>query len=138
MSVGQVLARIEPEDLIQYGLIPELIGRLPVVSTLHPLSDAALMDILVKPKNALIKQYEKLFEMDGVTLRFEEEALEKIVELTQGKAMGARGLRAVLETAMFDIMYEVPAQEDIKECIITKEFIESKDPPEIVYRKKRA
>ena len=96
------------------------------------------MDILVKPKNALVKQYEKLFEMDGITLRFEEEALEKIVEMTQEKAMGARGLRAVLETAMFDIMYEVPAQEDIKECIITKDFIESKGPPEIVYRKKRA
>ena len=91
-----LLPRVEPEDLIQFGLIPELIGRLPVVGTLHPLSDAALLDILVKPKNALIKQYHKLFEIDGVDLRFEDGALEKVVELTQEKEMGARGLRAVL------------------------------------------
>ena len=138
MSLGQVLSRIEPEDLIQFGLIPELIGRLPVVSTLHPLSNAALMDILVKPKNALVKQYQKLFEMDGTTLRFEDEALEKIVEQTQEKAMGARGLRAVLETTMFDIMYKLPAEEDIKECVITRGFIESREPPELIYKKKRA
>ena len=135
---NNLLPRVEPEDLVQFGLIPELIGRLPVVGTLHPLSDEALLDILVKPKNALVKQYQKLFEMDGVELRFEDEALEKVVELTQEKDMGARGLRAVLETVMFEIMYELPARNDVKECVITREFIEDKVPPTFVYNKKRA
>ena len=135
---NNLLPRVEPEDLIQFGLIPELIGRLPVVGTLHPLSDAALLDILVKPKNALIKQYQKLFEIDGVDLRFEDEALEKVVELTQEKEMGARGLRAVLETVMFEIMYELPARDDVNECVITREFIEDKAPPTFIYKKKRA
>ncbi len=135
---AQLCSRVEPEDLIQYGLIPELIGRLPVVSTLHPLSDRAMMEILVTPKNALVKQYQKLFEMDGLVLRFEDEALEKIVESAQQKSMGARGLRAVLETSMFEIMYELPARDDIKECVITREFIESKAPPTYLFRRKRA
>ena len=135
---SQLCSRVEPEDLIQYGLIPELIGRLPVVSTLHPLSDRAMMEILVKPKNALVKQYQKLFEMDGLVLRFEDEALDKIVESAQQKSMGARGLRAVLETSMFEIMYELPARDDVKECVITREFIESKAPPTYVFRRKRA
>jgi ATP-dependent Clp protease ATP-binding subunit ClpX len=138
LDPGQLLARVEPEDLIQYGLIPELIGRLPVVSTLHPLSNEALLAILEKPKNALVKQYQKLFEMDGMTLSFEEMALRKVVELTQDKAMGARGLRAVLEMAMFEIMFEVPSKEDVKECIITADFIAHKGPPTFVYKKKRA
>ena len=138
MDPGYVLSKVEPEDLIQYGLIPELIGRLPVASTLHPLSDAALMEILVKPKNALIRQYQKLFEMDGMSLKFEEEALTKVVELSQQKNMGARGLRAVLETAMFEIMYELPSRSDVKECIITGDFIEAKGPPTFVHKKKRA
>ncbi len=138
MDVGVVLSKVEPEDLIYYGLIPELIGRLPVVSTLHPLSDTALLDILVKPKNALIRQYQKLFEMDGISLKFEEEALSKVVNLSQEKALGARGLRAVLETAMFEIMYELPSRNDVKECIITAEFIDAKGPPTFIYKKKRA
>ena len=133
-----LLARVEPEELIQYGLIPELIGRLPVVGILHPLSDQALMDILLKPRNALVKQYQKLFEMDGIALRFEEAALQKVVESTQEKEMGARGLRAVLETVMFEIMFDLPARDDIAECVITKEFIENKAPPTFVYNKKRA
>ena len=133
-----LLARVEPEELIQYGLIPELIGRLPVVGILHPLSDQALMDILLKPRSALVKQYQKLFEMDGIALRFEEEALQKVVESTQEKEMGARGLRAVLETVMFEIMFDLPARNDIAECVITKEFIENKAPPTFVYNKKRA
>ena len=135
---NNLLPRVEPEDLIQFGLIPELIGRLPVVGTLHPLSDRALMDILVKPRNALIKQYAKLFELDGIELRFEDGALEKVVELTQEKEMGARGLRAVLETVMFEIMYELPVRNNIVECVITREFIEDKAPPTFVYNKKRA
>lgn len=138
LDPGQLLARVEPEDLIQYGLIPELIGRLPVVSTLHPLSNEALLDILVKPKNALVRQYQKLFEMDGMSLSFEDMALRKVVELTQEKSMGARGLRAVLETAMFEIMFELPSRDDVKECIITADFIDHKGPPTFVYKKKRA
>ena len=138
LDAGQLLTRVEPEDLIQYGLIPELIGRLPVISTLHPLSEHALMDILEKPKNALVRQYEKLFEMDGLALSFEDPALRKVVALTQEKAMGARGLRAVLETAMYEIMFELPSRSEVKECIITADFIEQKGPPTFVYRKKRA
>jgi len=138
LDQSNLLSWVEPEDLIQFGLIPELIGRLPVVGTLHPLSDRALMDILIKPRNALTKQYKKLFEMDGIELRFEEDALEKVVELTQEKEMGARGLRAVLETAMFEIMFELPARDDINECIITRAFIESEAPPTFVHNKKRA
>ena len=137
-DIGQLLARVEPEDLIQFGLIPELIGRLPVVSSLHPLSNDALLDILEKPKNALIRQYQKLFEMDGLSLRFEEDALRKVVERTQEKSMGARGLRAVLETAMFEIMFELPSKDDVKECIITADFISAKGPPTFVYKRKRA
>ena len=137
-DVGHLLSRVEPEDLIQYGLIPELIGRLPVVSSLHPLSAQALLDILVKPKNALVRQYQKLFEMDGLILRFSQEALDKVVKLCQEKEMGARGLRAVLETAMFEVMYELPSRSDIKECIITGEFIDAKGPPTFVHKRKRA
>ena len=137
-DLGQVLSRVEPEDLIQYGLIPELIGRLPVVSTLYPLSDRALMDILIKPRNALVKQYEKLFEMDGMTLRFEPQALEKIVELAQKKAMGARGLRGVMEKAMLEMMFDLPVRDDVRECIITRQFIEAQGEPTHIYRKKRA
>ena len=132
------MPRVEPEDLIQFGLIPELIGRLPVVSTMHPLSNKALRDILLKPKNALIKQYQKLFEMDGVELRFEEDAIEKVVEMAQVKEMGARGLRAVLETVMFEIMFELPARDDVKECVITRDFIEHKGPPTYIPHRKRA
>lgn len=133
-----VLLHLQPEDLVQYGLIPELIGRLPVVSTLHPLSDHALKQILVKPQNALVRQYQKLFEMDGIELSFDDSALDKIVELTRGKEMGARGLRAVLESLMFGIMFDLPSREDVKECIITRDFIEAKGPPELVLKKKRA
>jgi len=138
LDAGALLSRVEPEDLIQFGLIPELIGRLPVVSTLYPLSNKALLDILLKPKNALTRQYEKLFEMDGMSLRFEDDALDKVVELAQKKAMGARGLRAVLETVMYEIMFELPSRRDIKECAITADFIEAKAPPIFVHKKRRA
>ncbi len=137
-DLNRTFARVEPEDLIQYGLIPEFIGRLPVIGTFHPLNNTVLMEILIEPKNALIKQYKKLFEMDGMALRFEQDALEKIVEYAQEKAMGARGLRAVLETVMLEIMYELPARKDVKGCVITKDCIESKEPPLFSKRKKRA
>ncbi len=133
-----LLAYVEPEDLVQFGLIPELIGRLPVLSTMHPLGEKALFDILHRPRNALIKQYQKLFEMDGVELRFEDDALTKVVEMAQVKEMGARGLRAVLETVMFEIMFELPSRDDVQACVITRDFIERKGPPTYVFNRKRA
>ena len=140
-DVGQennILRNVESEDLIQFGLIPELIGRLPVVSTLNPLSGVVLLDILQKPRNALIKQYQKLFEMDGVKLSFEPDALERVVDIAKEKEMGARGLRAVLETLMFQVMFELPSRTNIEECVITLDFIEKNSPPTYLYSKKPA
>ena len=133
-----LLSYVESDDLVQYGLIPELIGRLPVVSTLNPLNDEVLLDILQRPKNALTRQYKKLFEIDGIKLSFELDALERVVDLAKEKAMGARGLRAVLETVMFEIMFELPALPDVTECIITLDFIEKNSPPIYLYSKKSA
>lgn len=129
-SIGEILAQIEPEDLLKYGFIPELVGRLPVASTLDELGEDALMDILIKPKNSLIRQYQKLFEMDGIHLRFEEDAMKKIVELSIKKGTGARGLRSVLEEAMLEPMYEIPSRSEMKEFVITKELIERRAPAE--------
>ena len=133
VNTNNLFPYVEPEDLVQFGLIPELIGRLPVLSTMHPLSDKALYDILHRPRNALIKQYQKLFEMDGVELRFDEEALAKVVEIARDKEMGARGLRAVLETVMFEVMFELPGRDDVKECIITRDFIERKGSSQLCF-----
>ena len=135
---NNILHNVESEDLIQFGLIPELIGRLPVVSTLNPLSGVVLLDILQKPRNALIKQYQKLFEMDGVKLSFEPDALERVVDIAKEKEMGARGLRAVLETLMFQVMFELPSRTNIEECVITLDFIEKNSPPTYLYSKKPA
>ena len=133
-----ILRHVESEDLVQFGLIPELIGRLPVVSTLNPLSDLVLLDILQRPRNALIKQYQKLFEMDGVRLSFDLDALERVVEIAKAKEMGARGLRAVLETVMFEVMFELPGLQDVEECKITLDFIEKISQPTYSYSKKSA
>ena len=137
-AIGEILVEVEPEDMIHYGLIPELVGRLPVVCTLDELDDGTLLDILTKPKNAVTKQYHKLFELDGIKLKFEKDALKKIVELTQQKGTGARGLRAVLEDVMLEIMYQIPSRDDISECVITKGVIERKGEPTYVPRRKRA
>lgn len=133
-SIGELLSHVEPEDLIEYGLIPELVGRLPVVCALDDLDEGALMDILVKPKNALVKQYQKYFEMEGIKLKFTDEALRKVVQLARKRGTGARGLRAIMENAMLDIMYKVPSMKDVKECIITEEVIERKAEPEYVFK----
>jgi len=133
-SIGELLSHVEPEDLIEYGLIPELVGRLPVVCALDDLDEGALMDILLKPKNALVKQYQKYFEMEGIKLKFTEEALRKVVQLARKRGTGARGLRAILEDAMLDIMYRAPSMRDVKECIITEEVIEHKAEPEYVFK----
>ena len=118
-----MLEMVEPQDLIKYGLIPEFVGRMPVVGTLGDLDIAALVEILTKPKNALVKQYQKLFEYEGVTLHFNPDALEGIAELAQGRKVGARGLRIIIEELMLDLMYLLPAQRKIKEFIVTKEMV---------------
>lgn len=132
----EVFTYVEPEDLQRFGLIPELIGRLPVISGLHELSDEALLDILQKPKNALVKQYKKLFKMEDVDLEFEDQALEAIVQQAKARKTGARGLRSIMESAMLDIMFTLPSMKNIERCIITRETIEKKAPP--VYEKRKA
>lgn len=131
-----IFTHVEAQDLQRYGLIPELIGRLPVISGLHQLSKDALVKILVQPKNALTKQYKKLFQMEGVELVFEEDALEVIVEKAQKRKTGARGLRSIMESAMLDIMFTLPSMKNIERCIVTAETIKSDAPP--VYEKRKA
>jgi ATP-dependent Clp protease ATP-binding subunit ClpX len=134
-KIGELLERIEPEDLLRAGLIPEFIGRLPVIATLHELNEEALVDILTKPKNALVKQYQKLFEMDGVKLKFAQGALHAVAREALKRNAGARGLRAIMEKSMLDIMYEVPSQADIREVAVSEEVIVSGEKPLIVYEK---
>ncbi|RKD21597.1 ATP-dependent Clp protease ATP-binding subunit ClpX [Caminicella sporogenes DSM 14501] len=132
MEIGKLLERIETEDLLKYGLIPEFVGRVPVIASLHELDEEALVRILVEPKNALVKQYKKLFEMDGVELEFEDEALKAIAKLAIDRKTGARGLRSILESIMLDVMYEVPSRKDIEKCIVTKDTVEKKMTPTLV------
>ena len=134
-KVGELLEVVQPEDLLRIGLIPEFIGRLPVIATLHELNEPALIDILCQPKNALVRQFQKLFEMDGVKLKFQEEALSAIAKKALERNAGARGLRAILESAMLDIMYEVPSGKGIKEVVITPDVIEKAEKPLTVYEK---
>jgi ATP-dependent Clp protease ATP-binding subunit ClpX len=122
----------EPEDLLRYGLIPELVGRIPVVVALHELDESALVDILQKPKNALIKQYAKMFELEGVGLTFDPEALRAVAARTADRGTGARGLRAVLEDVMLDVMFELPSRQDVREVIITRETIEDGQTPLLI------
>lgn len=129
-----ILQRIEPDDLAKYGLIPEFIGRLPVTAVLDPLEEDALVDILVKPKNALIKQYQKLFNFEDVELTFTDEALKAIAQEAMNRKTGARGLRGVIEESMLDIMYEIPSKKNVKECIITAEVIAGDQEPKLTYK----
>ena len=138
MKIGDILTKCEPADLIKYGLIPELVGRLPVLSTLKELDEEALRKILLEPKNSLIKQYKKLFKLDGVDLIFEEDAIQKVVELAKERGTGARALRAILEDAMQDVMYKVPSMEAITECVIDERVITTKIAPIVKRRLKRA
>jgi ATP-dependent Clp protease ATP-binding subunit ClpX len=132
----EIFTFTEPEDLQKFGLIPELIGRLPVISGLHELSKEALIDILVKPKNALIKQYQRLFEFEGVELTFEEDAMESVVTKALLRKTGARGLKSILEKSMLDIMFTLPTMRNIERCTITKATIENDAPPN--YEKRKA
>ncbi|MFZ1731900.1 MAG: ATP-dependent Clp protease ATP-binding subunit ClpX [Bacteroidota bacterium] len=124
-----VLTHVEPDDLLRFGLIPELIGRLPVMSSLHPISREGLLTILTQPKNALVKQYVRLFEMEGVALEFDHGALEAIVDRALERGTGARALRAIMERAMMEIMYHLPSRENVVRCFITRDTIESGAEP---------
>ena len=121
-----------PQDLLKFGLIPEFVGRLPIVTTLEELDKEALINILTKPKNALVKQYKKLLAMDGVDLEFKPEAVEAIVEKAIERKTGARGLRSIIEEIMRDIMFDIPSNPKIEKCIVTKETVNEKTKPEII------
>jgi ATP-dependent Clp protease ATP-binding subunit ClpX len=134
-KLGELLEQVQPEDLLKFGLIPEFIGRLPVLATLHELNEEALVDILTKPKNALVKQYQKLFEMDGVKAKFTRGALQAVAKEALVRQSGARGLRAIIEHSMLDIMYDIPSRSGIKEVVVNEDVITKHEPPLIVYQK---
>ncbi|MFH0901265.1 MAG: ATP-dependent Clp protease ATP-binding subunit ClpX, partial [Pseudomonadota bacterium] len=135
--VWDLLKEVQPEDLLKYGMIPEFVGRLPVIAPLHELNEEALIEILTKPKNALVKQYQKLFEMDGVKLKFTKGALQRVAQHALIHKSGARGLRAILESAMLEIMYEIPSQPNIREVLINEEVIDRGAAPIVMYAKEK-
>ncbi len=135
-KVWEYLKDVQPEDLLKYGMIPEFVGRLPVIAPLHELSEEALIDILTKPRNALIKQYQKLFEMDGIKLRFTKGSLVSVAQAAMKQKSGARGLRAIVESALLDTMYELPSQPNIKEVLVNEDVIEQQQPPLMMYHQK--
>jgi ATP-dependent Clp protease ATP-binding subunit ClpX len=132
-KVGKLLQQLMPEDLLKFGLIPEFIGRLPIVVTLDALDELALRRILVEPRNALVRQFQKIMGMDGVDLTFTKEALIAIATKAQGRKTGARGLRSILEEVMLDVMYDLPSLQGVKKCVINKEVIEKKEQPTLIY-----
>ncbi len=131
-NIGEILKDLMPEDLLKYGMIPEFVGRLPIVVTLDALDENALVRILKEPKNALVKQYQKLFEMDNTQLEFTDEALLAIAQEAIKRKTGARGLRSIIEDIMLDIMYEIPHRTNISKCVITKEVVANRDEPIVV------
>ena len=134
-SRGETLKEVQGQDLLKFGLIPEFVGRLPVVATLSELGAPALVDILTQPKNALVKQYEKLFEFESVGLRFTDGALEAVARQALERESGARGLRSILEAVMLDLMYEIPSRDDVEECVINEEVIEQGSKPLLVLKR---
>lgn len=134
-KIGNVLGIVEPEDLIKYGMIPEFVGRLPVVAVLEELDEAALVKILTEPRNSLVKQYQRLLSFDNVRLRFTEGAFSAIAKKAILRKTGARGLRAILEEVMLDVMYEIPSQKGIKECLINEDTIVKRERPILIYEK---
>lgn len=132
-SIGETLKMVQPEDLIKFGLIPEFLGRLPVIATLDELNVATLIRILKEPKNALVKQFQKLMEIEGVNLRFTDSALSAIAGEALKRKSGARGLRAIMETSMIDIMFEIPSLENVKECVIGEEVVLNKEDPILLF-----
>jgi ATP-dependent Clp protease ATP-binding subunit ClpX len=136
-KIGEILRQLMPEDLLKYGLIPEFIGRLPVVVALDSLDEESLIRILKEPRNALVKQYQKLFELDGVTLEFADGALAAIAQKALVRKTGARGLRSIMEEIMLSLMYEIPSRTDIKRCIITPQVVEGSQEPQVIHQRKR-
>ena len=137
-KAGEILKQLQPEDLLKFGLIPEFVGRLPVIVTLEELDEDALIKILTEPKNALVKQYKELFKMEDVELEFDEEALKLIAKKAIERKTGARGLRSIIEETMLDIMYDIPSRDDIEKCLITKETVEKKGEPTLVLLDKKS
>ncbi len=133
--LGEVLRGVQAEDLLRFGLIPEFIGRVPVIATLDELDESALIDILTKPKNALVRQYQKLFEFEGVGLRFTDGALRAVARRATERKSGARGLRSILEVSMLDLMYDIPSRDDVEECIISEEVIQQGNEPLLVFKR---
>ncbi|NLB13045.1 MAG: ATP-dependent Clp protease ATP-binding subunit ClpX [Gammaproteobacteria bacterium] len=133
-NIGQLLAKVEPEDLIRFGLIPEFIGRLPVVATLEELDEAALIRILTEPKNAITKQFRKLFEMEGVELEFRPDALQALAQKALARKTGARGLRTILESVLLDTMYELPSLEDVAKVVVDESVINHQAEPYLIYQ----
>ena len=138
LSFSDILKHLEPEDLIKYGLIPELVGRIPVAATLEELAREDLIKILQEPKNALVKQFKKLFAMDNIDLHFTDGAIKAVAEEAIKRKTGARGLRAILEKAMLEVMYDLPSRENVKECVISEEVILRRAEPILIYESKQA
>lgn len=136
-SVGEILSHVEPEDLIEYGMIPEFVGRMAVVESVHELTEGDLIHILTEPRNALVKQYQKLFKIEGVKLTFAKTALTEIARKAIQKGTGARGLRMILEQLMKEIMFDVPSRSGVEECAITRDVVLGKAKPKIKYRKEK-
>ena len=132
-KIGDILRMVQPEDLIKFGLIPEFLGRLPVIATLDELNEASLIRILTEPKNALVKQFQHMFEIEGVNLRFTDSALSAVSTEALKRKSGARGLRAIMETSMLDIMYTLPSIENVKECVIGEDVVLNKEDPILLY-----
>jgi len=137
-TTGEILREVEPEDLLKFGLIPEFVGRLPVVATLSDLNEEALVDILSKPKNALVKQYQRLFEMEDVDLRFQDDALHQIAQKALNRKTGARGLRSIMEAILLEPMFELPGLEGVREIVINKDVVEGRAKPLYIYADRRS
>ncbi len=134
----EVLQQVQPDDMVKFGLIPELVGRLPMIASLKPLDEESMLRILTEPKNAIVKQFKKLFMMEGVELEFEEEALKLVVKKAMERKTGARALRSVVETALLDIMYDLPSKTNIEKCLITKNTVESGEEPVLIEAEKKS
>ncbi len=132
-ETGEILRGVEPEDLLKFGLIPEFVGRLPVIATLHDLDEEALIEILTEPRNALVKQYQKLFEMEDVKLEFTDDALSAIAQRAIARKTGARGLRSIMEAILLDPMFDLPGMESVEEVVINREVVEGRAEPLYIY-----
>ena len=137
-DVSELLAQITPEDLLKFGLIPEFIGRLPIVAKLAQLDRNALVEILTEPKNALVKQYQTMLALDGVKLEFDEDAIEAIADKALERKTGARGLRAIIEDIMVNIMFDLPSVDNVEKCIVHKNCITDEKQPQLIYKPKTA